>query len=114
LSPVLIVDRHGLPFCPPQSELLSAEPAAGVEVTVTTVPTGKLAWHEPDSVWFQFSFSHGFPSELVIVQLIPAGELVTVPLPQPSIQTLNLLLDCAAAAGAAGSTKAAPRNTVTR
>jgi hypothetical protein len=30
---------------------LREESAAGVAVVVRTVPTGNVAWHEPDSVW---------------------------------------------------------------
>src|SRR5262249_5771307 len=45
-------------------------PASGVPVSLTSVPSVKLAWHSPP-------------------QSIPAGELVTVPVPEPSLLTLS-------------------------
>src|SRR5207247_9299048 len=50
---------------------LKVEPAAGAAVSVTAVPLAKLA-------------------EQVAAQLIPAGELVTVPLPVPAGVTVRV------------------------
>ena len=47
------------------------EPDAGVAVKATTVPLLKFAEH-------------------VVPQLMPAGELVTVPLPVPALTTIRL------------------------
>src|SRR5438552_3293046 len=55
-----------LPEQPPPLQPLKVEPAAGVAVSVTAVPLVKLA-------------------EQVAPQVIPAGELVTVPLPVPTL-----------------------------
>src|SRR5438552_4662390 len=52
---------------------VKVEPAAGVAVSVTAVPLEKLA-------------------EQVAPQLIPAGELVTVPLPVPALLTVSAKL----------------------
>src|SRR5437762_13524278 len=57
-----------VPEHPPPLQPLKVEPAAGVAVSVTTVPLAKLA-------------------EQVAPQLIPAGALVTVPLPVPALET---------------------------
>ena len=54
-----------VPEQPPPLQPLKVEPAAGAAVRVTAVPPVKLA-------------------EQVTPQLIPAGELVTVPLPVPA------------------------------
>src|SRR5439155_18310083 len=56
---------------PPPLQPVKVEPAAGVAVSVTTVPLAKLA-------------------EQVAAQLIPAGELVTVPLPVPAGVTVRV------------------------
>jgi len=50
---------------------VKVEPAAGVAVSVTAVPLAKLA-------------------EQVAPQVIPAGELVTVPLPVPDGETVSV------------------------
>src|SRR5207249_3291538 len=55
----------------PPRQLLKVEPAAGVAVRVTAVPLVKLA-------------------EQVAPQLIPAGALVTVPLPVPAGVTVKV------------------------
>src|SRR5207245_8323873 len=51
----------------------TVEPAAGAAVSVTAVPLAKLAVH-------------------VAPQVIPAGELVTVPLPVPALLTVSAKL----------------------
>jgi hypothetical protein len=60
----------------------NSEPEAGRASSLTTVPTGKNCEHEPDA-----------PPPRVTVQLIPAGDEVTLPLPPPpgSIEILPLL-----------------------
>src|SRR5437667_9729918 len=59
-----------VPEQPPPLQPLKVEPAAGVAVSVTAVPLAKLAVH-------------------VAPQVIPAGELVTVPLPVPAVLTVS-------------------------
>src|SRR5439155_9857543 len=61
------------PEQPPPLQPLKVEPAAGVRVSVTAVPLVKLAEH-------------------VAPQVIPAGELVTVPLPVPAGLTVRAKL----------------------
>jgi len=60
-----------VPEHPPPLQPLKVEPAAGVAVRVTAVPLVKLA-------------------EQVAPQLIPAGALVTVPLPVPAGVTVKV------------------------
>src|SRR2546427_6989810 len=62
-----------VPEQPPPLQPVKVEPAAGVAVSVTAVPLEKLA-------------------EQVAPQLIPAGELVTVPLPVPALLTVSAKL----------------------
>src|SRR2546428_5177401 len=57
----------------PPLQPLKVEPAAGAAVSVTAVPLGKLA-------------------EQVAPQVMPAGELVTVPLPVPALLTVSARL----------------------
>jgi len=59
-----------VPEQPPPLQPLKVEPAAGVAVSVTTVPLAK-------------------PAEQVALQLIPAGLLVTVPVPVPAGVTVS-------------------------
>src|SRR5207253_2969690 len=59
-----------VPEQPPPAQPVKVEPAAGVAVNVTVVPLAKLA-------------------EQVAPQLIPAGALVTVPLPVPALLTVS-------------------------
>src|SRR5207247_6746272 len=59
------------PEHPPPLQPVKVEPAAGVAVSVTAVPLAKLAVH-------------------VAPQVIPAGELVTVPLPVPAGVTVRV------------------------
>ena len=59
-----------VPVHPPPLQPVKVEPAAGVAVRVMVVPLAKLA-------------------EQVAPQLIPAGELVTVPLPVPAGVTVR-------------------------
>src|SRR5207244_11658166 len=58
------------PLHPPPLQPVKAEPAAGLAVRVTAVPLAKLA-------------------EQVATQVIPAGLLVTVPLPVPALLTVR-------------------------
>src|SRR5207245_193254 len=60
-----------VPEQPPPLQPVKVEPAAGVAVNVTAVPLVKLA-------------------EQVAPQVIPAGELVTVPLPVPALLTVRV------------------------
>jgi len=63
---VLIVTEHvPVPAQPPPLQPVNVEPAAGVAVRVTAVPLVKAAAH-------------------VVPQVIPAGALVTVPVPAPA------------------------------
>src|SRR5438552_1416454 len=62
-----------VPEHPPPLQPLKVEPAAGLAVSVTAVPLVKLA-------------------EQVAPQVIPAGELVTVPLPVPALLTVSAKL----------------------
>src|SRR5207244_4111949 len=62
-----------VPEHPPPLQPLKVEPAAGVAVSVTAVPLAKLAVH-------------------VAPQVIPTGELVTVPLPVPALLTVSAKL----------------------
>ncbi len=59
-----------VPLQPPPFQPVKVEPAAGVAVSVTAVPLEKLA-------------------EQVAPQVIPAGALVTVPLPVPAGVTVR-------------------------
>jgi hypothetical protein len=59
-----------VPEHPPPLQPVKVEPAAGVAVNVTAVPLAKLA-------------------EQVTPQLIPAGLLVTVPVPAPALETVS-------------------------
>src|SRR5207245_6577693 len=60
-----------VPAQPPPLQPVKVEPAAGAAVRVTAVPLGKLAAQ-------------------VAPQLMPAGELVTVPLPVPDGVTVRV------------------------
>src|SRR5207245_3427385 len=62
-----------VPEHPPPLQPLKVEPAAAVAVSVTAVPLVKLA-------------------EQVAPQLIPAGALVTVPLPVPALLMVSARL----------------------
>src|SRR2546422_3209271 len=62
-----------VPEQPPPVQPVKGEPAAAVAVSVTAVPLGKLA-------------------EQVAPQVMPAGELVTVPLPVPALLTVSAKL----------------------
>src|SRR5436853_6999469 len=59
-----------VPAQPPPVQPVKVEPAAGAAVRVTAVPLVKLAAQ-------------------VAPQVIPAGELVTVPLPVPALLTVS-------------------------
>jgi hypothetical protein len=113
LYPLVMVFRQGLPSSP-QSIPLRLLPESGVAVTVTTVPIGNFASQGPVRVCVQFSFSHGFPDALIRWQFIPVGLLVTTPLPQPSIQTDNVLVAvaCVAAEAFAGISITTPLRSV--
>ncbi len=56
-----------VPVQPPPLQPVKVEPAAGVAVSVTTVPVGNAV-------------------EQVAPQVMPAGALVTVPLPVPALR----------------------------
>ena len=60
-----------VPVQPPPLQPLKVEPVAGVAVRVTVLPLVKLTEH-------------------VVPQVIPAGELVTVPLPVPVLLTVSV------------------------
>src|SRR5205823_14797810 len=79
-----------VPEQPPPVQPVKVEPAAGVAVSVTVVPLAKLAVQ-------------------VAPQLIPAGELVTVPLPVPALLTVRATVG---RAKVAVTVVAAPRVTV--
>ncbi|PYN89529.1 MAG: hypothetical protein DMD87_05320 [Candidatus Rokuibacteriota bacterium] len=70
LAPSVTV--HGLvPVQPPPLQPVKVKPAAGVAVSTTAVPLANEAEH-------------------VVPQAIPAGTLVTVPLPAPLTFTVNV------------------------
>ena len=60
-----------VPAQPPPLQPLKVEPAAGAAVRVTAVPLVKLA-------------------EQVAPQVMPAGALVTVPVPVPALETVSV------------------------
>src|SRR5437016_4980141 len=66
-----VTTHDPVPEHPPPFQPLKVEPAAGAAVSVTAVPLAKLAVH-------------------VAPQLIPAGALVTVPLPVPAGVTVRV------------------------
>jgi hypothetical protein len=66
------VTVHGaVPLQPPPLQPAKVEPAAGAAVNVTVVPTGYVSLQS-------------------VPQLIPAGELLTVPDPAPSFVTVSV------------------------
>src|SRR5207244_10324548 len=66
-----VIVHDPVPEQPPPVQPLKVEPAAGIGVSVTAVPLVKLA-------------------EQVAPQVIPAGALVTVPLPVPAGLTVSV------------------------
>ena len=66
-----VIVHDPVPEQPPPVQPVKVEPAAAVAVSVTVVPLAKLA-------------------EQVAPQLIPTGELVTVPLPVPAGVTVRV------------------------
>src|SRR5207245_8647568 len=66
-----VTTHDPVPEHPPPLQPVKVEPAAGAAVSVTTVPLVKLAEH-------------------VGPQVIPAGALVTVPLPVPAWVTVGV------------------------
>src|SRR5438093_8049809 len=68
-----VIVHAPVPLQPPPLQPVKAEPAAGVAVSVTAVPLAELA-------------EQGAP------QVIPAGALVTVPLPVPAGVTVRVKL----------------------
>src|SRR5207253_964531 len=70
VAPETVTTHVPVPEHPPPLQPLKVEPAAGLAVSVTAVPLAKLA-------------------EQVAPQLIPAGALVTVPLPVPALLTVS-------------------------
>src|SRR2546422_8375468 len=81
---------RAVPEQPPPVQPVKVEPAAGVAVSVTAVPLAKLAVH-------------------VAPQVMPAGALVTVPLPVPALLTVSAKIG---RAKVAVTGVAAPRGTV--
>src|SRR5439155_607302 len=69
----IVTMQAPVPEQPPPLQPLKVEPAAGAAVSVTAVPLAKFAVH-------------------VAPQVIPAGELVTVPLPVPALLTVSAKL----------------------
>ena len=65
-----VTTQAPVPEQPPPLHPVNVEPVAGVAVKVTLLPLGKVV-------------EHAAP------QLMPAGELVTVPLPVPEAPTLS-------------------------
>jgi len=66
-----VTTHDPVPEHPPPFQPVKVEPVAGVAVSVTALPLAKLA-------------------EQVTPQLMPAGELVTVPLPVPAGVTVRV------------------------
>lgn len=62
------------------AQLTKVPPLEGVSVSVTAVPCAKVAVHV---------FVVELPDELELEQLIPAGVLVTVPVPPPAVATVS-------------------------
>jgi hypothetical protein len=65
--------QGAVPAQPPPLQPVKIEPAAGVAARVTEVPAGYVA-------------------EQAVPQLIPAGELATVPAPLPALLTVTVVL----------------------
>src|SRR2546426_1141868 len=70
VAALMVTLQAPVPETPPPRQRIKVEPAAGVAVSVTTVPLAK-------------------PAEQVAPQLIPAGLLVTVPEPVPASVTVS-------------------------
>ena len=64
----------------PPDQLAKVLPLAGVSVSVTAEPCAKGALQ---------TFVVELPDELELVQLIPVGLLVTVPVPPPAVTTVS-------------------------
>jgi hypothetical protein len=71
VAALMVTVQVPVPVQPPPLQPVKVEPAAGVAVSVTAVPLG----NEPE---------HVVPHE------IPAGELVTVPVPAPALLTVSV------------------------
>ncbi len=71
VAAVKVTVQEPVPEHPPPLHPVKVEPVAGVAVRVTAVPLAKVA-------------------EQVVPQVIPAGELVTVPLPLPPVLTARV------------------------
>ena len=69
----IVAVQGPVPVQPPPLQPVKVEPAAGVAVKVTAVPLGNAAAH-------------------VAPQEIPAGALVTVPLPAPAVVSVSVKL----------------------
>ena len=73
VAAVTVTTQVPVPEHPPPVQPANVEPSAGNAVNVTAVPLAKLAEH-------------------VVGQLIPAGALVTIPVPVPASLTVNAKL----------------------
>ena len=72
---LIVTAQEPVPVQPPPLQPVKVEPAAGVAVRVTTVPVVKEVEH-------------------VAPHVMPAGALVTVPLPAPAFVTVSAKDDC--------------------
>jgi len=74
-APLIVTVQVPVPVQPPPLQPVKVEPAAGVAVSVTAVPLANEDEH-------------------VAPQEMPAGTLVTVPLPAPALDTVSAKDDC--------------------
>jgi hypothetical protein len=75
VAAVTVTGQVPMPVQPPPLQPVKVEPAFGVAVSVTTVPIVTVV-------------------EQVVPQLMPAGELVTVPVPVPALVTVSVKDAC--------------------
>src|SRR5258705_3804322 len=85
-APLIVTVQVPVPEQPPPLQPVKVDPAAGVAVSVTTVPVVKAI-------------------EQVGSQAIPAGALVTAPLPVPALVTESAKDDCMKVAVAEGAAR---------
>lgn len=79
IAPVIVTLQLAVPAHAPV-QLTKVPPLAGVSVNATAVPCAKVALHV---------FVVELPVGLGVEQLIPAGLLVTVPVPPPAVVTVS-------------------------